>query len=327
MQELGGVLRSTRESLGLTLDEIESRTKIRKRYLSALEKGDWSVLPGRVYARGFVRNYAEALGLDGAELLQSYVDGRDTVDEGDNAPQSVDDREVSTRPDSEVKETHEQTRQEAPRPKQDRDRTATGDPPIFSTGSKSKMAIPVRRPGGPIVQTVVIVAALIVIGGGYIALRHHAHPTSHANAAAVRVTGNTTASNANQSGNVSNNAQNSTVGDTNATSSPPSKPAVVIKPEPLQKGVRPYQVKNVSSLDVVLKVNNGQLWLSSKADGKVVNGNDTVNPGQSKTYHANKTVRLYLGHVQGIQITVNGKTLPLPNVQNPVHIKIVKQSS
>lgn len=72
MKELGLILRTTRESLHLTLDEIQERTKIRKRYLQAIEEGDFTILPGLVYARGFVKSYAEQLGLDGYALLREH---------------------------------------------------------------------------------------------------------------------------------------------------------------------------------------------------------------------------------------------------------------
>ncbi|MFC4766372.1 helix-turn-helix domain-containing protein [Effusibacillus consociatus] len=72
MKELGSILRTARESKGLTLDEIQERTKIRKRYLEAIEEGELSILPGLVYARGFIRNYAEQVGLDGQALLQEH---------------------------------------------------------------------------------------------------------------------------------------------------------------------------------------------------------------------------------------------------------------
>ncbi|GMA48914.1 hypothetical protein GCM10025857_02710 [Alicyclobacillus contaminans] len=52
MKELGRVLRNRREQLNITLDELQEKTKIRKRYLIALEDGDWDLLPGDVYARG-----------------------------------------------------------------------------------------------------------------------------------------------------------------------------------------------------------------------------------------------------------------------------------
>lgn len=74
MIELGQLLKERRVVLGMDLEDVERRTKIRKRYLEALESGDWSVLPGEVYARGFVRSYAECVGLDGLELLERYID-------------------------------------------------------------------------------------------------------------------------------------------------------------------------------------------------------------------------------------------------------------
>lgn len=75
MEEVGRLLRQAREDLGLSLAEVEARTKIRSRYLLALEEGQYDVLPGKVYALGFLRNYAEFLGLD-VELILSQVKDR-----------------------------------------------------------------------------------------------------------------------------------------------------------------------------------------------------------------------------------------------------------
>ncbi|GAX91807.1 helix-turn-helix domain-containing protein [Effusibacillus lacus] len=72
MTELGRILQKARESKQLTLDDIQERTNIRKRYLQAIEEGDLSVIPGLVYARGFIKLYAEQLGLDGQALLEEY---------------------------------------------------------------------------------------------------------------------------------------------------------------------------------------------------------------------------------------------------------------
>ena len=66
--QIGAILTRTREREGLDLPEVEEKTKIRVRYLRALEDEDWEVLPAPAYARGFLRAYAELLGLD-AELL------------------------------------------------------------------------------------------------------------------------------------------------------------------------------------------------------------------------------------------------------------------
>jgi cytoskeleton protein RodZ len=55
---------------GLSLEEVEQATKIRKRYLTGLEREDYAVLPDAVYARGFLKTYANYLGLDGEALSQ-----------------------------------------------------------------------------------------------------------------------------------------------------------------------------------------------------------------------------------------------------------------
>jgi len=74
MSELGEVLKKARLERNLSLDEIQEQTKIRKRYLEALEEGDFDVLPGKFYVRAFIKNYAEAIGLDAEEVLKYYED-------------------------------------------------------------------------------------------------------------------------------------------------------------------------------------------------------------------------------------------------------------
>ncbi|MDI6893212.1 MAG: RodZ domain-containing protein [Bacillota bacterium] len=72
MREIGELLRQTREEKGLSLKDAQVETKIRTRYLEALERGDETVVPGEVYFRGFLRTYANFLGLDGQELASRY---------------------------------------------------------------------------------------------------------------------------------------------------------------------------------------------------------------------------------------------------------------
>lgn len=68
--EVGATLREARAARGVELEEIERVTKIRARYLSALEAERWDVLPGRAYARGFLRTYAEFLEVDPSPLVE-----------------------------------------------------------------------------------------------------------------------------------------------------------------------------------------------------------------------------------------------------------------
>ncbi len=74
-RDLGGVLRERREAMGASLAEVETATRIRQKYLAALESDEWQLLPGEVVGRGFLRNYATYLGLDPTEA----VDRRRTV--------------------------------------------------------------------------------------------------------------------------------------------------------------------------------------------------------------------------------------------------------
>lgn len=70
MFEIGSSLRDARVRKGLDLTDLEAETKIRAKYLRALEEERFDLLPGDTYAKGFLRAYAERLGLDG----QLYVD-------------------------------------------------------------------------------------------------------------------------------------------------------------------------------------------------------------------------------------------------------------
>lgn len=68
-QSLGQRLRQAREAKHISLETAEEVTRIRRKYLEALEADDYSALPGTVFLRGFVRNYAQFLGLDPEAML------------------------------------------------------------------------------------------------------------------------------------------------------------------------------------------------------------------------------------------------------------------
>jgi cytoskeletal protein RodZ len=72
VHKLGEVLRAAREAKGVDLPRVERETKIRERYLSALERGEYRELPGAVYTKGFLRNYGAYLGLDPDYLIDLY---------------------------------------------------------------------------------------------------------------------------------------------------------------------------------------------------------------------------------------------------------------
>jgi cytoskeletal protein RodZ len=70
--DVGRRLKEARLALGYTLDDVEESTKIRARYLSALEEERFNDLPGRVYGKAFLRTYARFLRLDAEELDREF---------------------------------------------------------------------------------------------------------------------------------------------------------------------------------------------------------------------------------------------------------------
>lgn len=84
MFDIGSSLREARLRQELDFPELEERTKIRPKYLRALEDERFDILPAPTYVRGFLRSYAEALGLDGQPFVDEY-NSRFTVGE-DDAP-------------------------------------------------------------------------------------------------------------------------------------------------------------------------------------------------------------------------------------------------
>ncbi|MDE2320122.1 MAG: helix-turn-helix domain-containing protein [Rhodospirillales bacterium] len=73
-ERVGAGLREVRERLGWRLPEVAEGLRIRPEFLTAIEEGNLSSLPGPAYRAGFVRSYAQALGLDGEEILRRFRD-------------------------------------------------------------------------------------------------------------------------------------------------------------------------------------------------------------------------------------------------------------
>ena len=69
---IGKELKETREYSGISLNSIEEKTKIRKKYLIAIENNNFDVIPGEIYVKSFIRGYAEQVGLDGEKLITEY---------------------------------------------------------------------------------------------------------------------------------------------------------------------------------------------------------------------------------------------------------------
>ena len=72
MPEIGDQLRETRMRNRIDITEVEAATKIRAKYLRALENEEWELLPGPTFVKTFLRTYADYLGLDARKLVEEY---------------------------------------------------------------------------------------------------------------------------------------------------------------------------------------------------------------------------------------------------------------
>jgi cytoskeletal protein RodZ len=70
--DIGPTLREARMRMRIDISEVEARTKIRAKYLRAIENEEWDLLPGPVYAKSFLRTYSDYLGIDSRMLIDEY---------------------------------------------------------------------------------------------------------------------------------------------------------------------------------------------------------------------------------------------------------------
>jgi cytoskeletal protein RodZ len=83
---IGDTLREARMRQKIDITEIEAKTKIRAKYLRAMENEEFNLLPGSTFAKSFLRTYADALGLDAHRLVEEYRAQYEPRDEGDLPP-------------------------------------------------------------------------------------------------------------------------------------------------------------------------------------------------------------------------------------------------
>ena len=107
LTELGARLKEARLAKGYSLEDLQEITKIQKRYLIGIEEGNYSIMPGSFYVRAFIKQYAEAVGLDPEELLDQFkkdVPGTQNEEVVQSYAQSPSRRKLSSRSSSKTME-------------------------------------------------------------------------------------------------------------------------------------------------------------------------------------------------------------------------------
>jgi hypothetical protein len=93
MTDIGSTLREARMRARIDISEVEARTKIRAKYLRAIENEEWDLLPGPVYVKSFLRTYGDFLGLDSRLLVDEFKRRYERPSDHDSRPVSTLSRE------------------------------------------------------------------------------------------------------------------------------------------------------------------------------------------------------------------------------------------
>ncbi len=279
MQTLGSQLRSQRERLGLPLEDLAQRTKIRASYLAAIEADRLDDIPGGFFSRSFVRQYASALGIPEEQVEQRLAavteDPRETVP---------------------VERVMAEYRKPAQR--------MTFDESGLEGVEYSHEAVFVRDRTS--VQRWVAVAILLAVGsGGYLAWR--SQPELFASVARVFAKGPSqpaTVAQETPAAPVQRAVQPVLVQTSSpAPEAPAVQPAPTMTPSPLTATAAPA----TQPVDVLITASE-LTWVRLSVDGQRVYGG-TIEAGQQRRLTANASAVIFTGNAGGINVHYQGKSI------------------
>lgn len=81
MASVGQIIQQKRKELGLSIEDVQVKTKISAKHIIAIENDDFEKIPGEAYARGFLRLYADSLGIDSSALVAQYKREAEGIEE------------------------------------------------------------------------------------------------------------------------------------------------------------------------------------------------------------------------------------------------------
>jgi cytoskeletal protein RodZ len=297
--DLGLLLRKARTEKKISLDDLQEMTKIRKRYLEAIEEGNYKVLPGNFYVRAFIKSYAEAVDLDPNEVLNLY--------------QNV------------IPQTEPEQLEATIRTKR-------------SGGFRNTERIGKWASSIMVISFMVLILGIIYyfMSINYSGKSNASESLPTKITEKIEPAGQPTASGATYQNAPGSGTVNGTQG-TAGTVQPPSgqTPAPPpaqneVKLAKTERGIDYYSVSGTDKLKIEVKVTGDQCWMKVDAlssprkslhEGLLTNG-------ESKSWELTDSVALRFGKASAVEITINGQTFPVgdqANVKN-LQVDLVKVS-
>jgi len=297
-EELGRQLRRARQHLGLSLRDVHAVTAIPLNCLAALEEGDLAKLPSPVYARGYIRSYAEAVRLDGdhlaLELWRCMEEAQVAATGGALAPGP------RPRGRSQVPVAPRPSTGPSPRP---RSRATNGRRPSNLAPLRQPSSPWVPKPGrirrmAPALERIAIGALLVVLAVGIWDLQRSRpvhKPKAPALAAPASQTRPTTAPPVTSGG------------------APEVTATLTTTPVSDNGSVATYTTGS-GHYSVVVQATDAPCWVQVRAGpGAPVMYEGTLQPGQIQPFDATGTLWVRLGNLGHAAVQVNGTPLVLPN--------------
>lgn len=284
----GEHLRREREMRGVSLDQIVATTKIGRRLLLALEEEQFDLLPGGIFNKSYVRAYAKCVGMDEEEAVAEYMQAANEVP-----------------PDTRV---------------------------IAQQHASIHSNRPMQRSGFPVLPVLILV---VVIAGGIGGWKvYQDRQNEREKRAAMSAHPDVTQQPANAAAPVARSAgsaQGQTSSAQQVQTSPTSRAATKAAPAVASSSgaaAAPKTSTESSSanlpagapFDVIVRPKDSA-WVSVKADGKyVVRG--IIKPPDVKTIHATSQVVFYTGNAGAVEVSFNGKNVPLTGGPNEEQVLV-----
>lgn len=287
MSDLGQLLRKARLEQKISLEDLQETTKIRKRYLEAIEEGNYKVLPGNFYVRAFIKSYSEAVGLDPNEVLRLY-------------------QNVIPAPEPEHIEPI-------------RSKRTTRNTERIGRWLSSVMMVAF------VVLILGIIYYYININykGGVSDASQNLPKTVTDKVQQQSTTPGTEGGTPGAGTNPQSGASASTPPQT-VTPPPPAPPASEVKLARSERGIDYYTITGTDKMKIELSITGDACWveLDSLGDSKKVLESQTFTGGTTKSWEMNVSSFMIFGKANAAELKVNGTPIPLGDAPNVKKIQI-----
>lgn len=279
MQGIGEILKKTREAKGITLEEVSEATKIRCKYLEAIEQEEFQVLPGEIYAKGFVTTYLKYLGIKDKPEVVAIMQAKPKEPE---VPAQVEDEQEKEKKSQASRRTVQQKHYNNSRKKM--------PPASFEEKPLSKR--------GSLIIILSVLAIVLLLGLQWVYTRSAEEQPQN------NVQQQEDMQKEDQQQNAAQQPENGTTSDAeDGTVTDQQEP--VTPPEP--------EEPTYNGLEMKLEILNAdtsavdQCWMQVTVDGKKTE--TTMSEGQTQEFQANESIKLNLGNAGVVKVTINGEDL------------------